>query len=169
VATTTLIELFEVPVAAEEEFLAAWPGGGVLHRALREDADFRFAALGRDDPAATPFRSHAAWYEVTHEDGAPAGAEGVVLINAFEVPPDGDEAFLIGWDAAREYLAARPGYQGTRLHRSLEPAADFRFVNVARWSSPLAFSKAVGSQAFREGVGAVPFASHPALYLLVPG
>jgi heme-degrading monooxygenase HmoA len=113
-----------------------------------------------------PFKAHPSLYEVVHEDGAPDGAEGVVLINAFEVPADADELFVAGWNTAREMLAAQPGYLGTRLHRSLA-AADFRFVNIARWSSPLAFAKAVEQPDFRHAAAAIPYDSHPALYQVI--
>ena len=89
-------------------------------------------------------------------------------VHAFEVPAESDAPFLAGWHQARELLAAQPGYLGTRLHRSLGPA-DFRFVNTARWSSPLAFSKAVGQVEFQEAASALPFASHPALYEVIRG
>lgn len=191
----TLIDAFEVPPEADEEFVAGWdraravlaaqPGFGAtaLHRALRPDADFRYVTVARApapqawqeavaDPAfpgaKTPFKAHPGLYETVREDAAPDGAEGVILINAFEVRAGDDERFLAGWDRARALLAAQPGYQGTRLHRSLG-AADFRFVNVARWSSPLAFSKAVDRPEVRQATAAMPFASHPALYQVVGG
>jgi heme-degrading monooxygenase HmoA len=188
--TVTLINAFEVPPDADERFVAAWEGArdllesregfgrGALYRALRPDAPFRFVGLALVDSAGAshsaisdpglpggtlPFPAHPALYDVLHEDGTPDGDEGVVLINAFEVGPDGDERFLTGWDRQREALAGRPGYLGTRLHRSLGPA-DFRLVDVARWSSPLAFSKAVEHPGFQDAAAAMPFASHPALY-----
>ena len=82
------------------------------------------------------------------------------------MPADDDERFVTGWHRARDLLANQPGYLGTRLHRSLGPA-DFRFVNIARWSSPLAFAKAVEQPAFQEAAAAMPFASHPALYQVI--
>jgi heme-degrading monooxygenase HmoA len=97
------------------------------------------------------------------EDGAPDGRDAVVLINAFS---EEDQRFLTGWDRARDMLAAQPGYLGTRLHRSLGPA-DFRFVNIARWSTPLAFSNAVARPAFQQAAAAMPFVSHPALYEVI--
>ncbi|HKR97870.1 MAG TPA: antibiotic biosynthesis monooxygenase [Candidatus Dormibacteraeota bacterium] len=63
-------------------------------------------------------------------------------------------------------LAEQPGYLGTRLHRSVGPA-DFRFVNIARWSSPLAFTKAVQRPGFQEAAAAMSCASHPALYQVI--
>ena len=82
------------------------------------------------------------------------------------MPAGDEERFLAGWDAARELLASQRGYLGTRLHRSLA-AASFRFVNVARWSSPLMFSRAVQRPEFQQAAAALTFASHPALYLVV--
>jgi heme-degrading monooxygenase HmoA len=132
-----------------ELFAGSPRGGGALHRALREDVAFPFVAVGGSEGAA---------YEVVHEDGAPEGTGGVVLIDPFEVPPDADAAFLADWHAARAALAAHRGYQGTRLYRAVGPA-EFRFVSFSRWSSPLAFARAAGG----------PSAAHPAMYLLVPG
>jgi heme-degrading monooxygenase HmoA len=166
----TAITAFEVPPEADEPFVAAWEphAGATLHRALREDADFRFVEVAEGDIDAFElprFRSHPGRYEVAHEDGAPDGAGGVVLINPFEVPAEADDRFVEGWSRARELLAGQRGYLGTRLHRSLGPA-DFRFVNVARWSSPLAFARAVQQPGFQQ-MAAIGFRAHPALYLAV--
>ena len=113
-----------------------------------------------------PFPAHPGLYEAVYEDGTPDARDGVILINAFEVPEGDDERFLAGWERARGTLAQQRGYLGTRLHRSLGPA-DFRFVNIARWSSPLAFAKAVEQPAFQEAAAAMPFSSHPALYEVI--
>jgi heme-degrading monooxygenase HmoA len=191
--TVTLINAFEVPSQADEAFITGWERARdflagrdgfsrtALHRALRPDAPFRFVNVARvDSPEAwrraiadpafpggrMPFTAHPGLYEVVREDGACDGADGVILINAFEVPVQEDERFMAGWDRARELLAGQPGYLGTRLHRSLGPA-DFRFVNLARWSSPSAFATAVDQPAFRQVAAAMPFASHPALYEVI--
>ena len=75
--------------------------------------------------------------------------EPVVLINAFEVPDGQDEAFLQAWERTRAFLSTQEGYLSTRLHRSLSPSAEFRFVNVARWESPQAFQAAISQPEFR--------------------
>src|SRR3954470_3798376 len=85
----------------------------------------------------------------------------VTLINAFEVPPGADEAFIAGWERARDFLQARDGYEATVLHRSLRPDADFRFVNLARISSPQAWCGAISDPAFPGG--RMPFTAHPSL------
>jgi heme-degrading monooxygenase HmoA len=176
--TLTLITAFEVPPDADETFIAAWErardGRATLHRALREDVDLRFVDVAQVDSAEErdeavaggSFQSHDGVYEVAREDRTPDVEGGVVLINPFEVPDGADERFLSGWDGARDALAQQRGYLGTRLHRSVGPA-DFRFVNIARWSSPLMFARALEQPAFRATTQAMPFPAHPALYLVV--
>jgi heme-degrading monooxygenase HmoA len=186
----TLINAFEVPpdgderfIAGARNFLAAREGfaASALYRALRDDVDFRFVNVARlDSPqegiadpdlprGEMPFKAHASLYEIVHEEGDLDGEGGVVLINPFEVPAGADAGFMSGWGRAREMLAQQRGYLGTRLHRSLAPRADFRFVNIARWSSPLMFSRAIQQPAFADAAAAMPFASHPALYQVIPG
>jgi heme oxygenase (mycobilin-producing) len=89
----------------------------------------------------------------------------VVLINAFEVPDGNDEAFLDGWERARAFLATQQGYLSTRLHRSLSPSADFRFVNVAVWQSAQAFQAATSRPEFTNAT--MPFTFHASLYEVV--
>jgi len=95
-STAVLIEAFEVPVEADERFVAGWKPSpeATLHRALRRDVDFRFVAVGGGEPSGAEFPSHRGLYEVVHEDGTPQGVGGVVLINPFEVPDGADEEFL---------------------------------------------------------------------------
>ena len=91
----------------------------------------------------------------------------VILINAFEVPAGADEDFLPAWDRTDEAMRAQPGIVSRRLHRSLAPQADFRYVNVAEWTTAEAFAAALRSPAFQEAASTLPFTSHPALYELV--
>jgi hypothetical protein len=114
-------------------FHATEPEGepaGVLYRSLRPDVAFRFVSVGEGDG-----------YEVVREEGDPDDAGGVVLIDPFEVPEGEDSAFLDAWDAARATLAQQRGYLGARLHRAAAPTR-FRFVELARWSSPLMVARA---------------------------
>lgn len=76
-------------------------------------------------------------------------AAPVILINAFEVPEGEDEVFLAGWERAHAFLSTQEGYIWTRLHRSLSPGADFRFVNIALWQSQQAFQAATSRREFR--------------------
>jgi heme-degrading monooxygenase HmoA len=91
--------------------------------------------------------------------------DAVVLINAFEVPEGQNEAFLEAWERARAFLATQPGYLSTRLHRSLSPSADFRFVNVALWRSAQAFQAATSQPGFANAT--IPFPFHASLYEVV--
>jgi heme oxygenase (mycobilin-producing) len=173
-----LINAFEVSPEADEAFLADWErareslaaqrgfGAIALFRALRSDVDLRFVDIARVDSAEERFASHPSLYEVVHEDGTPDREGGVVLINHVEVPAGEDARFMAGWERAREALASERGYLGTQLHRSVG-AADFRFVDFARWSSPLMFSRAVQRPEFKEAGSGIPYAAHPALYAVI--
>ena len=87
----------------------------------------------------------------------------VVLINAFEVPGGQEDAFLSGWADVAEHLKRQEGFVSADLHRSLDPSADFRFINVAIWRSPEEFRRAIASL----GPDRTPFRAHPALYEVV--
>jgi heme-degrading monooxygenase HmoA len=65
-------------------------------------------------------------------------------------------------------LADQRGYLGTRLHRSTD-GSHFRFVDLARWSSPLMFARATQRPEFRAAADASRFAALPALYSVVRG
>jgi hypothetical protein len=180
------ITLFEVPPEVDAPFLARWDrarerraaedgvSATALHRALRRDAAFRFVDLTRvDGPhsseravAGPSFRAHPGLYEIAREDGDPDGDGGVILISPFEAPAGADDRFLAGWDRARGVLGRQQGHLGTRLHLAGGPAA-FRFVELARWSSPLMVARALKRPEFRQAAAAMPYASHPSLYQVV--
>jgi heme-degrading monooxygenase HmoA len=86
------------------------------------------------------------------------------LIDLFEVPAPDEDDFLSSWEQARGLMRARPGYLGTRLHRSLAPDAEFRFVNIAAWPSAAAFQAAIDDPAFREATAEIAGRAHPSLY-----
>jgi heme-degrading monooxygenase HmoA len=126
---------------------------GVLYRALRDDATFRFVAVA------------VAGDDVVREIGTPDVEGGVVLVEPFEVPDGDDDAFLEAWERLRAARAQQRGYLGSRLYRSVEP--ELRFVDVTRWSSPLMFARAQKLPDVQAATAAMPFASHPALYQTV--
>ena len=87
------------------------------------------------------------------------------LINCFEVAPDQDERFLALWKQADELLRKRGGYRSTRLHRSLDPRARFRWINVAELDAVETWQSMIRSPEF----GAIAaqmaeFRPSPALY-----
>ncbi len=92
---------------------------------------------------------------------------GVLLVNAFEVPIDQDEEFLRGWSAARDFMERQPGYRGTRLHRSLDGSARFRFINVAEWDTPVDLQAALAHPDFAAVREGVPFVHYPACYEVI--
>jgi heme oxygenase (mycobilin-producing) len=161
-----LIDLFEVAPESDDAFLADWASersaSAVLYRALRADVDFRFVAIAPvgDDSSAS------GRYVAVHEEGAPDGSQGVSLVNPCEVAAGEDERFVAGWQRARAALADQRGYLGTRLHRSVGDG-HFRFVSLARWSSPLMFARATQRPEFRMAADALRVPAHPALYSVV--
>lgn len=92
-----------------------------------------------------------------------------ILINAFEVPAGRDDEFLAGWEVGKRFMERRPGYVSTALHRSLDPHARFRYVNIAVWESPEAFAAAVNDPEFVAYRERVPFAHYPSVYTIVGG
>jgi hypothetical protein len=148
----TRINVFE-----DEASLPGRDAALTLHRALRDDVEFRFVAVGE---------AQAGGYEVLRDAGTPDVEGGVLRIELFEVPGDQDDRFLAGWERLRGALAQQRGYLGTRLYRSVA-AADFRFVDITRWSSPLMVARALKLHDVQDAIDALPFTSHPALYLPV--
>jgi heme-degrading monooxygenase HmoA len=91
------------------------------------------------------------------------------LINCFEVPPGRDEQFLSRWQEINAHMAAKPGYLGHRLHRSLSPDARFRFVNYVEWESPAHLSAARDERfgVLRAAFESLGFTSTHAMYEVV--
>ena len=90
----------------------------------------------------------------------------VTLINIFEVPAGDEDEFIAAWEKTRDYLKTFPAHIETALHQSLHDT-QFRFVNIAHWTSEDEFSAAVGSQGFREAASDLHWPFHPALYQVV--
>jgi heme-degrading monooxygenase HmoA len=90
----------------------------------------------------------------------------VTLINIFEVPEGDEDAFIAAWEKTRNYLVQSPAHIETALHQSLHDG-QFRFVNIAHWTSEEEFNAALGSQGFREAAVDLHWPMHPALYRVV--
>lgn len=90
----------------------------------------------------------------------------ITFINCFTVPPGREEEFFSLWQDVNAYMAAKAGFVDHRLHRSLDPAATYRFVNVARWESPEAWQEAhdEGFRALVQQPQWQDFPSLPGLY-----
>jgi len=91
----------------------------------------------------------------------------VKLINPFEIPEGEEEEFLARWREAAEYLRHQPGFISTKLHRSLDSKAKFRFVNVAEWESPQYFQAALRSDGFQQLNQKMHWVASPGLYNVV--
>ena len=92
----------------------------------------------------------------------------VVLINPFVVDRAHEADFVENWKRTAEVFAGQPGYLDTRLHASLDPAAHFRFVNIAHWASADTWAAAMKIFPPKEG-GQPGVQANPALYRLAPG
>jgi len=166
------IAAYAVPPDADAAFLAGWDAAAdaVLHRALLSDAAFRFVAVaaGGGDAvgASLPDPTHAADYDLVHEDGRPDVRGGVVAIGAFDVPEEDDVEFLGAWRRLCEALALRHGYLGAGLYRGAG-AAVLGVVEVARWSSPLMAARARREEAVLAATAAMPWSARSALYEVV--
>jgi heme-degrading monooxygenase HmoA len=187
----TLINAFEVPERADEQFVSAWYrartaleaqpgyGGAALHRSVAPMTPYRFVNIGQWESLTAftraiesagvsahdfPFPAHPGLYEViAATERLTSNGTEVVLINPFEVEPEDDEQFIAGLERANEHLRRQSGYLSNRLHRSVQPTADFRFVDIARWTSAEAFLAAIRDPAFR-AVADFSHPAHPGLY-----
>ncbi len=93
----------------------------------------------------------------------------VTLVNCFQVPAGREDEFLALWQQVNTYMRQKRGYLEHKLHRSLAPDAQYRFINVARWASAEDFN-AAHDEGFRALVARpewAPFRSFPALYQVV--
>jgi heme-degrading monooxygenase HmoA len=91
----------------------------------------------------------------------------VVLVNAFEVPDGQQEQFLADWQHAADWMRQQPGFLSSRLHQSLDPDAEFRYVNVAEWESADHFRRAAASPEFQQRISGMNVRAHAALYRVV--
>ena len=96
----------------------------------------------------------------------------VTLVNCFEVPAGREEEFFSLWREVNDYMRKQRGYVSHKLHRSLDPGAHFRFINVAQWESKEHFNAAHDAcfRALVTNPAWQPFRSMPGLYEVVhPG
>ena len=75
--------------------------------------------------------------------------------------------FLADWQHAADWMRQQPGFVSSRLHQSLAPDAEFRYINVAGWESADHFRKAAASPEFQQHISGMNVRAHPALYRVV--
>jgi heme-degrading monooxygenase HmoA len=91
----------------------------------------------------------------THVQRVGVQEMSVRFVNCFQVQPGvQEEVFLERWREIRAYMTKKPGFLSGRLHRSLNPAAKYRFVNYVEWETA-ELHAAAHDQGFRE------FMKHP--------
>jgi heme-degrading monooxygenase HmoA len=83
--------------------------------------------------------------------------QAIVLIGTLEVPSDADDSFRASWERSHDFLLNQPGYRSSQLHKSVEPGADVRYVNVTVWDSEDAFRAATSRPEFRDISGEYSF------------
>ena len=73
----------------------------------------------------------------------------ITLINPFEVQTESnaehEAALIAAFNKTTSVFANKPGYLETKLYRSLDPSARFRFVNIAHWRDAEVYKSAVGA------------------------
>ncbi|MET1072135.1 MAG: antibiotic biosynthesis monooxygenase [Umezawaea sp.] len=95
-------------------------------------------------------------------------AEPLVLINLFSMPAEVVDRFVAGWEDSTAPAKGAKGFRGTRLHRSVDPDAEFPVVNIARWDSVEEWQEAIGRHFPPTGAGrGGPVSAKPALYTVV--
>jgi heme-degrading monooxygenase HmoA len=83
----------------------------------------------------------------------------VVSVSAFEIPRGENESFLARWERVHEFLLDQPGYLSSQLHKSSQAGPDFRYLDVAFWSSEEAFRAATSGPEFLDVSVEYPFDS----------
>jgi heme oxygenase (mycobilin-producing) len=186
-----LFNFFEVPEGADEQFVAGWERARevidarrgfrwtALHRSLQPEAEFRYvnvaeigsveawqaAVMAPDFPRDMPGKPHPGLYEPIREDPTREDADGVILINPFEVTDGAEDEFLAGWERARDFLREQPGYRGTRRHRSVYSPVEFRYVNRGAFATAGEFARAISNPEFPGRQ--MPYKAHAMLYEIV--
>ncbi|WP_313949410.1 antibiotic biosynthesis monooxygenase family protein [Leptolyngbya sp. FACHB-261] len=87
-----------------------------------------------------------------------------MLINTFSIPQGKEEEFVKMWTEALEFIKNEPGFIDAKLHRSLDPNAQFQFINVAHWETRDAWQAAFDKLQPQELTKQVSFEQIPALY-----
>ncbi|MBO3459400.1 antibiotic biosynthesis monooxygenase [Aetokthonos hydrillicola Thurmond2011] len=91
----------------------------------------------------------------------------ITLINVFTVSLGKEDEFIRLWNETAHLMKKEPGFIDTKLHRSLDPNAEFAFINIAHWESQQNWQQAIDSnpklQDWWAQIALISQA-HPALY-----
>lgn len=112
----------------------------------------------RHDPAAELSRTRGGAETRT--------TEGVVFVNAIELPAERIDEFVEQWRDRAVLMRTAPGFRDVRLHRALLPDARFQLVNIAHWDSVEACEAAGSNPTVVASVGEARTiaTAYPALY-----
>jgi heme-degrading monooxygenase HmoA len=92
---------------------------------------------------------HVPYLQQLQEDDGP-----VVLINAFNVPPEDAHRFIAVWTDDAAFMKRQRGFISTQLHRGT--AGSSTFVNVAIWESARELGEAFRSPEFQRRTAHYP-------------
>src|SRR5919199_1168604 len=84
----------------------------------------------------------------------PKDGHPIILINKFNVKPQGVDQLLRAWAADAAYLKQKPGFISTQLHRGI--GGSCVFINYAVWESVEHFKQATADPEFRSTLGHYP-------------
>ena len=88
------------------------------------------------------------------EEGTEDGGRSVILINKFNVKPDGVPELLTAWAADAAHHKQTPGFISTQLHRGI--VGSCVFVNYTVWESVEHFKHASRDPAFKSTLARYP-------------
>jgi heme oxygenase (mycobilin-producing) len=94
----------------------------------------------------------------------------ITLINVFTVERGKEEEFIQLWNETALIMKSALGFIDTKLHRSLDPTAQFPLINVAHWESKEAWQQAIADNPTLHNWWqqiAIISEAHPSLYQVV--
>ncbi|WP_040805435.1 antibiotic biosynthesis monooxygenase family protein [Nocardia concava] len=130
--------------------IVLWDGG------VRSDP-LTYPSFKRIDPVTT---AYGGYYEVAAEYHSAAGdsgsGEGVVFVNAFELPINRIDEFLPHWNGRAELQSHAPGFRNSRMHRAIHWDTHFQLINISHWDSVEAWQFATANPDLQQRRAASP-------------
>ncbi len=93
----------------------------------------------------------------------------ITVINVFSVAAEQAEDFQRMWTQSLEILHIAAGFIDSHLHRSLDSAVRFAFVNVAHWDTEAHWQSAVTQPELVALIKTVHYEQNPASYRVAAG
>lgn len=73
----------------------------------------------------------------------------ITFINVFDIPEEEIDEFIAQWERRSRLITAADGFISAELHRAAGSEAEFRVINVAKWTSRAHFEAAIRAPEFR--------------------